>query len=862
MPNTFDDNQTIISSFLFPENFLINNSIGIIEVNEKQLQQNDEWSSDQNLNSNDENCIEIFESNQFNRFFYDDQNESMIDSNNFLLSSMKDLNYSYFMNNNKNSVLLDHIKDGYNEVLSDHLSSNIGTNNNYSVYYENPINLNVSSNFIQVNDKIYLIDKNLFDIKNNIYLNNDHILNYKDKDSMMSFYNRDPKSVPKSYTVSHKTVAKLIDEELNISGVVISGLFNNNLKSNDVILTGYINNTSLKIPSSSILMSSLISFDNDMFTPHNGNMLNTFDDLFKTFSLESLSGNLSGTLSNVIEAIRYKFNSLYQTNKEKFEIINDLLNRNLNISESMIQGFLKIMNNDNKQALVIDNTLVSYISFDKVVSNINDKSVPIYDISNKSLSNIDLICPISQAELNRLINSSKYKPLLSGIFNKILYNSKINQISTENYDSILIKPIYNILKEKSLEFFKDLFSILPINSFFRFLNPIGKISNSLRMKNNRLIITDNSEITNYVFSIKDNEFQSIKFNDNSVENIDFNYFTLKNLQNPENYYDYVIANFNDEMTYDTNYFNINQNVIDEMINYYNDVKDQILNYSLNHIISKEAVDNFITEYNLSQTLIAAALENYDNINETHIINCINGIYTNFKAKLIRNTAILLMFTKEKYGFNLTKDEYKKLIYFIEIEKLYNFINEYYQKFKTKFKDFNGLVTYKEINKFFTSTLSLFPSNNESKNNIFRNSQIIKLLKFVKSSNIKYDNKQIGKGSLNQIMTNLEATGLYSFSNEKDNILSVYNDVFSKENFMKIDGFLYGNRNYKKLSKSNYLNKLWTSYSYFTSYDKNFNKDNKLTINISNQPTNVSITFNEILSNSYAEISRKIYMYSS
>ena len=162
MSDTFDDNESTIFSILFPENILINDSIGIIEVNEEQKEDGS-------------NIL----TNQFNRFYYDDQYSLTDNNNEIFLSSMEKFNYTYLANNKKNTILSSHIKEGYNEKILNELSSNIKNENGYAVYYENPINLSVSSNFIQVNDNIYTINKNLFTIQNNSYLNNDHILNKK-----------------------------------------------------------------------------------------------------------------------------------------------------------------------------------------------------------------------------------------------------------------------------------------------------------------------------------------------------------------------------------------------------------------------------------------------------------------------------------------------------------------------------------------------------------------------------------------------------------------------------------------------------------------------------------------------------------
>ena len=457
MSTSLDGNESQISSILFPTNILINDSIGIIEVNEEQI-------SGKNK--------EI--TNQFDRFFYDDQNQTMISGKDILLSSMEEFNYSYFMNNNQNKILSSFIKDEYQERLFNELSANIKNENGYAVYYENPINLNVSSNFIQINDNIYIVNKNLFNIKNNAYINNDHILNddYKKiKNILLKYYNRDTKNISQDYTILHNIRAKMVDEEKNISGVLISGLIGDNLKSSDIILTGYIINKSLSTPLDSLFMKSLALMNSSF----NNNQFNFLSSLISLSQLSSLNLNINKPLIKIMESIKDEYPNFYQNDDEKFIIINDLLNKNYNISDKWIKGYLQLTDDKNKkQVLMIDDIAISFSCFDKNVADINDKTVPIYDFSNKELEHINLLKPINEGVLSRLIQ--KYKSVLEtydpDFESKILYNSEDEQLSTTSYDSILIKPLFEILSgtNECSGFFKELFSILPVESFYRFLN--------------------------------------------------------------------------------------------------------------------------------------------------------------------------------------------------------------------------------------------------------------------------------------------------------------------------------------------------------------------------------------------------------
>lgn len=204
----------IASSIIYPDNILLNNSIGIVEINESIV------------NGENEN---------FYRLYFDE--EIPISNNNdklsskFNLLSMDNFKYSYFIKNEPKNILSSYYKDNeYFIAMSKQISLSANATfdkNDPAVYYDKSINFNnVQSNFIQLNDKIYIINKNLFDIKNNVYIKNQFLFEENIPKNLNMFFNRDPNNKTVDFEINHKFIVKLIDKDENTYGIYISGSYN------------------------------------------------------------------------------------------------------------------------------------------------------------------------------------------------------------------------------------------------------------------------------------------------------------------------------------------------------------------------------------------------------------------------------------------------------------------------------------------------------------------------------------------------------------------------------------------------------------------------------------------------------------
>lgn len=497
--------------------------------------------------------------------------------------------------------------------------------------------------------------------------------------------------------------------------------------------------------------------------------------------------------------------------------------------------------------------------------------------------------------------------------NNILYDSESNSFSLTSYDSIYISNhLISLFQDdkRRLEFFQQLFSILPINSFYRFLNPIGKIYNSIELDNNLLKKSNNNDITNYIYVINDKNINAKYFNSSKDQNILFNYFTLKNLQTPDLRYNYLINSINEDKSYDWNKFIPQQDEIYSRIKYFYELKENIKKYIYDNKYSDDLISAFIQENSLTQSLINIASNLFINLSKTQITNYFNETEENqtLIGKRVKNSSIMMLFIDdESEYYNFSKSEYLKLLYFVEQQKLINFIeeckNDYIDKFiapydqltdkfgEPKIESLNTKIN-KSFQTLINKILEIIKKNENIKIKIFNNNEIKHIFKNIDNILKINDNVDvIGKNMLSNIMSNLELiknvdeqktnilslslssetkasfnnmldilTETYSFNNEKQDILSVYNDNFSQENYMKKDGILYGSRKYNKLSKSNYLNKLWISYNYFTSFDNAFINDNNIfgyEISNNSYDSQNNIPFFDILLSSYNDISGKL-----
>ena len=599
-----------------------------------------------------------------------------------------------------------------------------------------------------------------------------------------------------------------------------------------------------------------------------------------------------------IQNLSSKSNTSYVQIKNKYYFINN--NKFCNSTDDVISGkyelypnlkpdnnldgFKEWLNLDKETKLESTKDIIKYyISkkykeyfYDDSLKVSNDKSIPIYDLDYDALENVDILKFQNSTIVDSIINyidgiiiSEKYKAMnykkLSEIRDNILFNSKINQKNIFNYDSILIEPIikeyltnYEFENEDDVsvsydllsEIFNHLFINLSFDSFYRLLIPVGKINTIFNDKTS-LIFNDN--IKKGKASTKEIEEYTYYINVDNVKNlndeIDFNYFYLKNFKNPHDEYDYEIVDINRDISCHTPAYSFSGSIVYKILNYVNSSLDDLKNYfELNHASVISGV--YIENNNLFPKLMEMAKLKYKNWNEPLISAALEKEGTWLRYSIFNK------FFKDTYNKNLSDDPY-----LISIKEVKDYWNSKTSSFKETFEEemFNdsllssyylsGLSMFNEIYSSISSIIAIVHRNEEAVRDVDKTD---KDSEFIKSDDVITINKDLYELSETQMeLSELYNSGLYKLlavnvlnkndvndqqvSKSENWYVDLYKDRFSSklndyknsfdyyynhENIMKKDGYIYGYRTYKFINKS-FTDKLFLTYNYFTSYDKNF-----------------------------------------
>lgn len=240
---------------------------------------------------------------------------------------------------------------------------------------------------------------------------------------------------------------------------------------------------------------------------------------------------------------------------------------------------------------------------------VNNKAVPIYCLDNRALNDLKYIRLFDKDTIDRIV--SKYD-VVQSISGEVLFNSKEQKMDTVNYDAILIDPIINAyaedfeMKGSEIEpLFEDIFTNIPKESFYRFLNPIGLMTD-VHLKGN---VFKEAQYT-YSLSMKEKS-----------ESPSVNYFSMKNLKNPEDYQDYYLfeneefksvksPNYVYEYNLISNIFKAyDEVVVNELYNYMNEFDlYKISGKLLNGEITTLGSHDIVTSNGVMNDVINIALE--------------------------------------------------------------------------------------------------------------------------------------------------------------------------------------------------------------------------------------------------------------
>lgn len=283
---------------------------------------------------------------------------------------------------------------------------------------------------------------------------------------------------------------------------------------------------------------------------------------------------------------------------------------------------------------------------------VNNKSVPIYRLNDSALTDLKYIRLYDKECIDNLLNKYDKVKQISG---EVLFNSKSQENDIVNYDSILIDPIISVyaetFKENSFKssvissLFEDIFTHIPMESFYRFLNPVGVIEEVQMPCNNT---NTGNKITQYSFSIDMKD----KSRDPSI-----NYFSLKNFKNPELYQDYEILSTVYDSVKSPNYV-YKYNLISNIFKIYNEV---VVN-KLKDLIGSSDLDR------ISYDIIKGTIDKVgthsvnDGVNVLdEVINIGHSYFTAMQRTTISDAFNAILYENDTYGIDLLRQSWNTFL---------------------------------------------------------------------------------------------------------------------------------------------------------------------------------------------------------
>ena len=472
-------------------------------------------------------------------------------------------------------------------------------------------------------------------------------------------------------------------------------------------------------------------------------------------------------------------------------------------------------------------------NFINTSKNVNNKSIPIYDLNRTALKDLYIIKLFNQDEILNVLKENN----LMNISGSCLFNSKTYLNDIKDFDSILIQPIYAYFDGFSLEdkkenafnnFFKSLFRRIPKESLYRILIPVGQIN--INGEDNQKLNDKNQ----YMYSI------DLTDSDNSF--VKTNYFSLKNFTNPEMNYTYKVPNIDKYLTCEISsnidgyeelnpkYYNFDGKIKFSIIeDYMNIVVKGIIKYVDDNNMFKTSA-SFIEQNNLKEPMIEEFKKYYTKADEATI----NEIFYNqnnltsyeYKEKYLIAFKLYMLYVK---GINLEESAYlvnsldiknKLNELFKEFNKSFNLLINRIESNKEKFKNVFDVIQYGSTN--FESALKYLDNNNLP----ITDNIIEIILDKLDANNII--NKKIDSSL--EIEKDLNYTKLFETlgkipSNADLNIkINDYNshitDLYKHNNSFKLSGYLYGMRDYTNCGL-NSDDDIWLSYNFNSNFDREF-----------------------------------------
>lgn len=483
--------------------------------------------------------------------------------------------------------------------------------------------------------------------------------------------------------------------------------------------------------------------------------------------------------------------------------------------------------------LINDNIKNYNENFINTSKNVNNKSIPIYDLNRTALKDLYIIKLFNQDEI---LNVLKENNLMS-MSGSCLFNSKTYLNDTKDFDSIIIQPIYAYFDGFSMEdkkenafnnFFKSLFRRIPKESLYRILIPVGQIN--IDGKDNEKLNDKNQ----YMYSI------DLSDSDNSF--VKTNYFSLKNFTNPEMNYTYKVPNIDKYLTCEISsnidgyeelnprYYNFDGKIKFSIIeDYMNIVVKGITKYIDDNNMFKTSA-SFIEQNNLKEPMIEEFKKYYTKVDDATIneifYNQNNQTSYEYKEKYLVAFKLYMLNVK---GINLEESAYlvnsldiknKLNELFKEFNKSFNLLINRIESNKEKFKSVFDTIQYGSSN--FGSALNYLDNNDLP----ITDSIIEIILDKLDANNIinkKIDSRLEIEKDLNYTKL-LETLGKIPSNSDLNIKINDYNshisDLYKHNNSFKLSGYLYGMRDYTNCG-INSDDDIWLSYNFKSNFNKEF-----------------------------------------
>ena len=528
----------------------------------------------------------------------------------------------------------------------------------------------------------------------------------------------------------------------NLIKIFNNTTFNNNLNTNNLYISNNLNLQDKNFIGNNILQkyrNILRIFDNNTnkyesitqqtfqsefkqsykscnFYLHDVNTIFQYLNTNNSFDNNIIINQTDNFIYELIYTDTYITNILFQTiNYNQNSFVIQIFKNNILYEELNINTNINLITLDN-ELFYKKNDLLSI----KIKSNIENNNQPLlvnlqgYNISNttfKGSTNFITDCPITFNTTNKFnVNTNIYKNINTNNIHIINNQIKTNKLSLseKNIDSYLlqIKDIFTVHNDSRIS--------------------IGSIN-----KSKALITINNNNINNNLFQLNGditlksnlNVLNDLNTNNMDINKIDsYNYFIKNNINNINilNSYDIIKGNniiSNSKINLENNLMNINNLVINQFNDYYNNL---LKNDSIYLSISNN--NNILLKYNINNKEIQYI--NHNNINYD------NNIYDFNKILTIKNNSINILSNDDNNNilnidssFNIKNDG----SFVVNKDLLVNDIN-FSNKIKSLLYDIYGPKNINYIYNLSTYNILLYSGNTLYETINFDNSYITTIYK--------------------------------------------------------------------------------------------------------------------------------------